>query len=203
MVQHLWTSKIWESSTRTQKSQSGLTWSCFLSFQVLLRCMLSYVVARNLRSCIHNEAVVIEAPKWRSQSHCAMVPWCYGPGHVYSACSALCSQRLGWVTQNTQVAETDLSFQIDSNSHSPCKIPVVTATRTGLNLPQWNPRTVPSNAVHRPVWDPICDHLCLCVVPGGLSLISLIPILLQGRIRICKLSHNRYYMNLYDIIGTV
>ena len=23
--------------------------------------------------------------------------------------------------------------------------------RRGLNLPQWNPRTVPSNAVHRPV----------------------------------------------------
>lgn len=27
----------------------------------------------------------------------------------------------------------------------------VEAPKTGLNLPQWNPRTVPSNAVHRPV----------------------------------------------------
>jgi hypothetical protein len=150
-------------------------------------------------ACCHTLSLAISGPAfttrlWSSRHQSddlrVIVPWCHGPGHVYSACSALCSQRLGWVTQNTQVAETDLSFQIDSNSHSPCKIPVVTATRTGLNLPQWNPRTVPSNAVHRPVWDPICDHFCLCVVPGGLSLISLIPILLQGRIRICKLSHN-------------
>ena len=29
----------------------------------------------------------------------------------------------------------------------------VKSARTGLNLPQWNPRTVPSNAVHRPVGD--------------------------------------------------
>eukprot|EP00435_Cladocopium_sp_Y103_P047816 s466_g14.t1 len=28
---------------------------------------------------------------------------------------------------------------------------VIEAPKTGLNLPQWNPRTVPSNAVHRPV----------------------------------------------------
>uniref|UniRef100_A0A7S2NIW1 MHD domain-containing protein n=1 Tax=Zooxanthella nutricula TaxID=1333877 RepID=A0A7S2NIW1_9DINO len=28
---------------------------------------------------------------------------------------------------------------------------MIEAPKTGLNLPQWNPRTVPSNAVHRPV----------------------------------------------------
>jgi len=28
---------------------------------------------------------------------------------------------------------------------------VIETPKTGLNLPQWNPRTVPSNAVHRPV----------------------------------------------------
>merc|ERR1719352_1277314 len=28
---------------------------------------------------------------------------------------------------------------------------MIETPKTGLNLPQWNPRTVPSNAVHRPV----------------------------------------------------
>ena len=30
--------------------------------------------------------------------------------------------------------------------------------RAGLNLPQWNPRTVPSNAVHRPVAIPVARN---------------------------------------------